>query len=711
MKAVLCLFLLCGVACTASPVEKVVELMKDLKERALADGAAEQKIFNKYACWCENTSKRKAQDIVDGTNTLRALGQQILSLKGKVATLAAEIAELHKLEAENKNAQDDATEMRKKENADYMAETTETMQALAALENAVTVLSDNTFLQTNGASPALVQLDEAAWQRATAGLKKALSSESAGKLGLEKLEQVESFLDATEKSHAAVRDPASATIQGILKDQYDTMSSDLEDTTQTEATKNKEYEGFMDVKAKELSEMEATRAQKEAEKADTEALLAETTQEYDDVTAQKEADISFFDETTAGCKAKNKEWLIRKDMREQEVAGITEAIKILTSDEVRALFAKTIKPGFIQSAASFLQVDTSTSVDAQVEMTRMKAFKALTKVTTKTKSLRLASVAASVRSAKAGHFDAVIKEIDAMKVTLKEEEANDIKKRDTCKKEFLNIESTTSDLKWKIKKNDAKIKKLSTAIDKDEAEKEKTIAEIEDTQKEIDDMKATRIAENAEFKQGKEDDETAIEVLEKAKEALTKFYKKNAALVQKAPFEVSKDQAPDASFSGKGSNKNESKGIESLMELIIEDLHEEIAEAEKEEAEATKEWQAATKAAEKLKAELTEKKDNLEAAIAARTEERNEENVDKTSNQEDKKDEEDHLANIKPDCDWLLGAFEERVTKRAAEMDGLTTAKENLMGAVLLQTGKSSVDDAALDGIDFKHVTFLGKQQ
>merc|ERR1719235_3175117 len=113
---------------------------------------------------------------------------------------------------------------------------------------------------------------------------------------------------------------------------------------------------------------------------------------------------------------------------------------------------------------------------------------------------------------------------------------------------------------------------------------------------------------------------------------------------------------------------------------------------------------ASTKAAEKLKAELIEKKDNLEAAIAARTEERNSENVDKTSNSEDKKDQEDHLANIKPDCDWLIGAFEERVRKRAAEMDGLTTAKEALMGAVLLQTGNAgkTFDDNALDRVDCK---------
>merc|ERR1719443_1656065 len=119
-----------------------------------------------------------------------------------------------------------------------------------------------------------------------------------------------------------------------------------------------------------------------------------------------------------------------------------------------------------------------------------------------------------------------------MKNTLKEEEQSDIEKRDTCKQEFLNIESTTKDLAWKIKNNDAKIAKLESLIAKDEDEKAKTIEEIEDTQKNIDDMKATRIAENGEFLQAKEDDETAIDVLNKAKDALTKFYKKNTLFAQ-----------------------------------------------------------------------------------------------------------------------------------------------------------------------------------
>merc|ERR1719487_2543342 len=79
---------------TSSPVEKVVQLLNDLKKGIEEDGGAEQQVYDKFACWCEKTTGRKAAAIVDANNQIRSLGQQILSLKGKVATLGSEIEEL-----------------------------------------------------------------------------------------------------------------------------------------------------------------------------------------------------------------------------------------------------------------------------------------------------------------------------------------------------------------------------------------------------------------------------------------------------------------------------------------------------------------------------------------------------------------------------------------------------------------------------------------
>merc|ERR1719162_864387 len=135
---------------TQSPVEKVVKLLTDIKTRIETDGAAEQSTYDKFACWCENTAKRKAAGILQAEDDIRAMGQQILSLKGKIATRAAEIEHLiTKLKA-NAAEQERATVLRSKENKAYMEESVEIKQSIAALETAIKALVAGT--QQGGAS-------------------------------------------------------------------------------------------------------------------------------------------------------------------------------------------------------------------------------------------------------------------------------------------------------------------------------------------------------------------------------------------------------------------------------------------------------------------------------------------------------------------------------------------------------------------------------
>merc|ERR1719453_576801 len=111
----LCLSLASAVA-TQSPVTKVVELIEELKAKIEADAISEQKIYDKYACWCETTTARKATAIEDAKVSIERLGHSVLSLKGKSATEGSEIAELNENIATNNNAQAKATAIREKEN-------------------------------------------------------------------------------------------------------------------------------------------------------------------------------------------------------------------------------------------------------------------------------------------------------------------------------------------------------------------------------------------------------------------------------------------------------------------------------------------------------------------------------------------------------------------------------------------------------------------
>jgi hypothetical protein len=198
----------------ASPVTQVVELIKELQAKIVADGESEQKIYDKFACWCEKTTDRKAKAIEQAKKDIARLGNEVLSLKGKVATLAAEIAKLQKQIKENEDEQAKSTTIRQKENSDFQQEKAEMEQTLNALERAVQVLS--------GAGTANAFLQMTTQDKVTIEAALELNDVHGKHVAL-----IRSFL---KNGYA----PQSSTIQGILKDMYTTFATNLEEDTQQE---------------------------------------------------------------------------------------------------------------------------------------------------------------------------------------------------------------------------------------------------------------------------------------------------------------------------------------------------------------------------------------------------------------------------------------------------------------------------------------------
>jgi len=608
------LVLLCTRACSAaalgSPVEKVVNLLKEMKEQLQEDGKKEQSIYDKYACWCETATDRKAKAITDAKTKLESLGQEILGSKGKVATRTSEIEKLTADIKENEQMQKEATAARQKENEEFMAETSEMKQAIAALDKAITVLKAATagsaLLQGGSKASASVK---AATSQALHGFRAAMAAapvSATAKMPAAKLALLRTF--ASEVAHGEARySPQSETIQGILSEMFDTFTEDVETKTSAEASRNRKFEDLIAEKQEALEIMQEDMSKKEAEKAEAEKMLAEATQDYDDTDRQMQADVEFFDKTKEQCIEKSKAWAERKKLREEEIEAVKKAIEILSSDEAREVFDKSdSKP---ESKSFFLQeglVQISNSAPVK------NAFRILKEKATLTHSLRLASLAATVRTC-GGKFDKVLEAIDKMIKTLKEEGEEDVKKRDQCKEQYQKINSTVSDLQWKVEVNDAKIAKLEKKIEKSKAEKEQTIKDIEQVQKDLKEMKDNRENENQAFLEAKKADEDAIKLIKEAKDVLAEFYSKNKMKISfaqggKPEFEEDPDKAPEFKLTEKGKRKGQAKGILGLMDLIMGDLKDDIAADIKAEEKAQKSYEKAKTAAEKLEKELETKK-------------------------------------------------------------------------------------------------------
>merc|ERR1719217_805653 len=355
----------------------------------------------------------------------------------------------------------------------------------------------------------------------------------------------------------------------------------------------------------------------------------------------------------------------------------------------------------------------------------MKAYKVLKAHATKSQSLRLAEMAAKLRTG--GHFDSVIEEIDKMMATLKAEEKDDIDQRDWCKEETFKNEQEASRYEYKIEKTDGKIYKLQSKLAELEATRQATIAQIQETKADIQKMEDTRNEEHAAYETAKSDDEGAAKLLAAAIESMTAFYKNNKiemgpiqgaakALVQDGEpvFEVSADQAPDATFTSAGKSTGEAKGITSTLTMIKEDLEDEIKNGEKDDAETSALHDKELTEAKTLRQDLLNKKTDLEEAISQVNEEIDSHNEEKADREGDRDAEHEYLWSIKPDCTWILTTFDSRREKRDTEIAGLHEAIGMLQGALeesqaagepvaLVQSRRQAFNDNSFGNIHLLH--------
>lgn len=655
-----------------NPVTRVVGLLEDLKSRIEKDGAGEQAAYDKYACWCEETTGKTASTISAVKDLLKTTGHTILKLKGSVATLSSEIQGLTADIKDNLKQQAEQTSIREKESAAAMAEQTETQSALAALDKAVTVLK-----AAAGGSASFVQ--SAKWSNTLSDVISKMSHASLSTQFSDK--QLSLLAQLSQKRGSESYAPQSATIQGILTDMYSTFSKNLQTSLSDEAKSHRNYEDLMATYRKQLATLQETLVEKEQKKNENEIQLADAMQTYSDSEDKLKSEISLFDATKESCTEKTSDWSKRSSARTTELAGITKALEILTGDEAKDIFAKSIKPGFSKGgAASFVQV-TSQVVSVQGAQN---AFRVLQAHAMKTHSFRLAALAAQVQTG-GGHFDGVLKSIDKLLAQLDDEEKADIKKVDECKESYQDITSNKKDLDWKIENNKAKVQKHEKAIEQKTEAKEVTIKDIEDAETQLANMLEERTEGNDAYKKAKSDDEKAVALLKKAKQALADYYDGGGKSLLQKP-------APDLKLSGKDSAKNQNQGVVNMLDMIIEDLTGELAEGKSAEAAAQVAYEKMKKAVEDQKAKLNKAKINLEGQIAEEGTSKSAEEDLKQENEESLGTEKETEADLKKTCDDAIKLQPERREKRKIESDGLRQAKDFLAGMTsdaLLQMPRS----------------------
>merc|ERR1719163_1896037 len=479
---------------------------------------AEQKVYDKFECWCEKTTARKAGNIEEAKTSIEELTQLILELKGKKSTLTAEVAQLEKDIAANEAAQKEATSIREKENGDYVTTRTQSEQTIGALEHAVKTLT--------GAGEGASALQQAEILSVAAGVRSALRKVPKDLMTAEDLDAASNFVKdptgffskkSASFSGAQVSQnpfgdyaPASTVIQGTLKNMYDTFTSSLESANADESGKQKSYEELMATKKSELATLQTTLGNKQTTLGETSRNLADSEAERAATQKQLADDEAFFEETKNACKSRADDWAERSRLRTEELAGINKAVEILTSDEATSTFGR--------ATSMFLQ----TSEDSE-DAPKNKAYRTLKNVARKYHSLRLAALAATVKTTVKGHFDSVIRTVDKMIGDLRSEEQDDVDHRDWCQEHENKFTNQKEDLEYKVGQTEALIERLEAKSGELETAIKNTEDEILQTQEAMAEALANRNEENSDFKAALKDDTDAVALLASALEALTAY--------------------------------------------------------------------------------------------------------------------------------------------------------------------------------------------
>merc|ERR1719262_581351 len=127
-----------------NPITRVVELMEGLVKKIENDGKAEEDLFEKYVCWYKTVVSTKKATNSQAADRIESLTAYIDDVKSGRVEFTSERKDLEEEIAKLQSDIEASTEMRNKENADFLAAKDEMEKAIAALEKAVEVLGTTT---------------------------------------------------------------------------------------------------------------------------------------------------------------------------------------------------------------------------------------------------------------------------------------------------------------------------------------------------------------------------------------------------------------------------------------------------------------------------------------------------------------------------------------------------------------------------------------
>eukprot|EP00747_Dinoflagellata_sp_TGD_P122077 gnl/TRDRNA2_/TRDRNA2_173548_c0_seq1.p1 gnl/TRDRNA2_/TRDRNA2_173548_c0~~gnl/TRDRNA2_/TRDRNA2_173548_c0_seq1.p1 ORF type:complete len:706 (-),score=232.57 gnl/TRDRNA2_/TRDRNA2_173548_c0_seq1:172-2289(-) len=675
---VLALAATAGAVSTASPINKVLQMLEDLEAKVKREGEAAQKEFDKYSMWCKTQSEKLEFEIKSGKQHVEQLQALIEKDTSQITICITQIEDYTALIAKLEKELEEATAIRDKDAADFAEEEHELMNIIDTLERAIAIM-EREQSKHDGASMLQTELKRAS--SLTEALKIMVQASAFTAADASK---ISSLLQSSHKSDdeddMELGAPAGAAYEfksgGIIETMEGLLEKAKDQLSELRKTEQDDIHAFemlclsltnQIANAKEvISKSKTTRAESthESSSAQGELSVAQT---------DLAEDIKMLQELHAECISFASDF--EQDMKErgEELKAIRQAKTII--EETTGGAESHVYDSSL-SQISFAQIASSSHrgrLSSGLGVANFEVVRFIRDLARKQSSPALAQLAARITSAmNTGNgegkvFDKVIGLIRDLIAKLEAEQEKDKTLYAWCQKE-------TASATAKKEKKSAVVEELQTKLDQLKADSAKLKGQVAELQQELADlaksqveMDKMRAEEQANFATTKEDLEKGIDGVRLALKALRDFYDNE-----------------------EGSAQGASTGIISLLEVCESDFTKALQELKAEEARAkqaydeqtaeneaaraakqneikfnTKEYLHMDQTAKETASDLDNERAELDAVLAA-------------------------LAKINDMCIAKPEPYEERKRRRDAEIAGLKEALDilNNEAALIQKTAK-----------------------
>jgi len=647
----------------ASPITKVIQLMSDMQTKIIGEGEEAHAIYTEFAEMCEERSKSLSFEIKTQKSEVAALRATIDEETALGGSLDTKVGELSESIATDEGDLKSATEIRSKENEDFLAEEKELTEVIDALQRAIAILERE--MAKHGAS--MMQLKNAgSLEKTLRLLVEASSLTSADASGIAALVQTQ---QANDDGEMGAPDPA--VYQGQSGGIIDTLSDLLEKAEgQLNELRNKETASLHEFQAlkqsledqikyetKEMAEAKQGIAASNEKKATAEGDLDTTSKNLAE-------DITALSELHHDCLSKAQDYEAETKSRGEELKAIATAKKVIQETTAGAA---DLSYGLNQ--VSFLQSGGVRAVRFLHELAQKQHLPALVQLT-----LRMD---AAIRTSD-DPFAKVKGLIQDMIETLEEQAEADATEKAYCDKELAETNAKKDEKTNEIKKLTTKIDSMTSRaaqLKAEVAELEKSLSGLAKSQAEMDKI---RLEETEEYMKAKTAMEAGIKGVQLALKVLRDYYAKDKA---------------HAADEGGGA------GIIGLLEVVESDFSKGLIEmtSTEENAQATYDQETKDNEIEKTTKEQdikykSEEAAGLEKATAEAT-------SDKSGVQEELDAVLEYLKGIEDRCIAKPEPYEERVRRREAELkglrDALTILEEETSESLLQRSSKRTLRGTA----------------